>query len=604
MLFLCTMAFFGILTGKLVEMQVVHGAKYAELADGNRIRLQTILAPRGRIYDRNGIMLAGTRPAFSVSVLDMGRPPDPAVLERLGRVLGMSAREIQDKIRSSRLPRYEPIVIKKDISPETHALLEEMKPDLPGVLIEVEPARFYPGGSLAAHILGYLREIDEETLAIRAKQGYRMGDMVGKTGIEALLDVELHGKHGGRQVEVDAFGRRARVLGKIDPLPGKDVTLTIDARLQEACEKILRQQLEQLQSDPVQPMKDAKAGAVVAMDPTNGDILAMASEPSFDPNWFAGEMPLSTWQALVRDPFKPLTNRAISGEYAPGSAFKMVTAIAALEEGKTSPRETVVDTGVYWRVAPKKCWAPGGHGRVDLIRALAVSCNVYFYEMGLRVGIDALAQWAREFGLGLPTGLELVPKESEGLVPDRRWKKEAHSAGILRDGTWYEAETMDAAIGQGFHRYTPLQMAVYVSALANGGTRYVPRLIKSVAAGEAGLGSGLTGAGAPRVAGRVEVSPATLKAVREGMLGVNREGGTAAGAFQGFPIPVAGKTGTVELAPQLGRDEHGWYVGYAPADDPRIALAVIVEHGGGGSRAAAPIARRILEAWFQIKSEL
>ncbi|HHY37578.1 MAG TPA: penicillin-binding protein 2 [Clostridia bacterium] len=586
-----------VLLGRLAQLQLVHGQEFAELADGNRIRIQIIKAPRGKILDRNGAVLASNRASTNVSFLHMGPRIDvEEVASRLASILGMSEQEIRSRIENPETPLYMPVLIKEDISPEVQTRLEEDAYDLPGVVLEMEPKRVYPNGDFAGHLLGYLREIGQEELREKYSKGYRMGDQVGQMGVEALFDEDLHGTNGGRQIEVDVRGRFVRAIDEMKPIPGDDIVLTVDAGLQATVERELKAQLERLQHDPVDPAPNAKAAAAVVMKVDTGEILAMVSIPGFDPNIFSGRISAVLWNSLQNDPLKPLTNRAVTGEYSPGSSFKMVTATAALEEKKVSPTERVTCGGTYFRVMPKKCWQKGGHGPVDVRQALGVSCNVFFYEMGYRVGIDKLAEYAERFGLGVPTGFQFVPREKPGLIPSTEWKKAAYEHHLpgINDPRWYDAETLDAAIGQGFHKVTPLQMAVYVSSIANGGKRYVPFIAREIRSPDGKVIAEFE----PRVAGDVGVSQETLKTIREGMLRVTQPGGTAAGAFRDFPLKVGGKTGTVQMDPSLGMDDHGWFVGFAPYDKPEIAVAIIVEQGKGGARAAAPVARRIFEKYF------
>lgn len=586
-----------IMVGRLAQLQLVHGKEFAELADGNRIRIQMIKAPRGKIFDRNGALLASNRASTNVSFLHMGRRINiEEVASRLSGILGMSEDEIRSRIEDPKAPLYMPVLIKEDVPPEVQTRLEEATHELPGVVLEVEPRRVYPKGDFAGHLLGYLREIGEEELKEKYSKGYRLGDQVGQMGVEALFDEDLHGTHGGRQIEVDVRGRFVRAMDEIKPVPGDDVVLTIDADLQSAVERELKAHLERLQQDPVNPAPNAKAAAAVVMRVDTGEILAMVSLPTFDPNIFSGRISAALWSSLLNDPLKPLTNRVVTGEYSPGSSFKMVTAAAALQERKVTPGERVTCGGTYFRVMPKKCWQKGGHGAVDIRQALGASCNVFFYEMGYRVGIDKLAEYAKKFGLGVPTGFQFVPRERPGLVPSTAWKKAAYEHHLpgINDPRWYDAETLDAAIGQGFHRYTPLQMAVYVSSIANGGERYIPFIAREIRSPDGKVIAEFK----PQVAGDVGVSRETLEVIKEGMLRVTQPGGTAAGAFRDFPLKVAGKTGTVQVDPSLGMDDHGWFIGFAPYDKPEIAVAIIVEQGKGGAGAAAPVARRIFEEYF------
>lgn len=592
---------FCFLVGRMAQLQLVEVAEYSRLADGNRRRIEVLRAPRGIIYDRHGRVLATNRPAFTVSLVRMGTAPfDPEVLKTLANILGMTEDEVQAKVaRGADVPLYQPLTVKRDVTAEICTVIDERSHDLPGVVIEVEPMREYPQAHLASHLLGYLREIDDEELARLSDLGYKMSDMVGKTGVEGLFDVELHGVHGGRQVEVDAKGRRIKSLPpQVDPTPGNNLVLTIDSYLQDVAERELIGHMKALREDPEEPFPRAESGAAVVMDVRTGEILAMTSIPDFDPNIFAGEISLDDWRALEQNPLFPFTNRVLAGEYAPGSTFKMVTAAAALETGRIHPSEVFRCTGVYWRVMPKKCWT--AHGALALEQAIGQSCNVAFYDIGYRTGIDNIAHYAREFGLGQPTGIELIPREKQGLVPSTAWKREAFEQGQpgINDPRWYDAETLDASIGQGFHRYTPLQMVVYAATIANGGHRLKPQVVKQILSPEGSV----TWESQPVVMGEAQVSSGTLQALQRGMRAVTSPGGTAGHLFLDAPVTVAGKTGTVEMDPGLGRDDHGWFIGYAPYDQPEVAVAVLVEEGGGGSRAAAPVARRILDAYFGFQS--
>jgi len=552
----------------------------------------TIEAPRGKILDREGRVLASNRPAFCVSLLHMGVENLDVTADRLAPILGTTPEAIKERVEARMGRYYEPVPIETDIDERTYTLIEERRLELPGVVVETRPARLYPGGSLAAHVLGYLGEISDAELETLREQGYRPGDVIGKTGIEKVYDPYLRGQPGIRHVEVDYLGRPVRVLGSNDPQPGNDVVLTIDSELQRVAEEALAERMEELHNLPSNPRKNARAGAAVAIDPRTGEILAMASYPAFDPNLFVGGIDPSAWRALETNELDPMNNRAVLGEYAPGSAFKMVTLTAALERGVVS-KDEVFDTngGVYW-VIPKTCWKAGGHGVIDLTQALAKSCNVVFYELGRRAGIDAISRYAREFGLGSKTGLRDLPQEKAGLVPSREWKEEHYK----RDPHWWLAETLDAAIGQGFHQYTPLQLANYVASIANGGTLYRPYLVRKVVSPQGQVICEFE----PQEIGRVHVQPETMQFVRNAMRQVMLPGGTAYTPFADFPIPVAGKTGTAEKG-DPSKDPDGWFLAFAPYDNPTIAVVVLVEQGGGGSLAAAPVARRMFEAYFEIE---
>lgn len=580
--------------GRLAYVQVVRGEHFSELAQMNRIRIIPLTAPRGNIYDRDGRLLATNRPSFTVSIMELEEEHTDTTVRELARILEVPEDEIRAKIDKHPRP-FEPVRIATDISPEVHTRIIEDRDNLPGVVIEVLPVRDYVGGPLLAHLLGYVGEISERELDPESPlwfgPGYEPGDIVGKDGLERRYDRELRGTDGGQQVEVDATGHPVKVLGEMPPVKGADLVLTIDAELQRVAEEFFDQWTARIRSGEgfEEAFPDADSGACVVMKVDTGEILAMFSRPAFDPNVFATGIDRATYSELVNNPDKPLFNRVLQGQFPPGSTFKMVTAAAALEMGLTDPESTVYDPGYYyyggmvWR-----CWKTRGHGRVDLETALKCSCNTYFYEMGRRLGPepDPFIEWARRFGLGVPTGIDLFPKEAPGFIAGSDPSRQV----------WYAGSALQAAIGQG-HDFTPIQMAVYACALANGGTRYVPQVVKEIRSPDGGVLMELT----PQVAGTVDVSPDTLEVIRSGMLASAMEitgesgPGTSAWLFWDFPVKVAGKTGTATKPPG---DDHAWYISFAPYDDPEIAVVILVERGGHGSTAAAPLAKAIYEQYF------
>lgn len=576
---------FVALVARLGYLQVVQGQYYNRLADGNRIKLIPVMAPRGTFYDRNGVPLVSNRPASTVTLVPISGPIPDEVITRLAGILGMNVSDIKAKIAQQSGP-FEPIRVKTDIGPEIVTRIEERRKDLPGVVIEIQPIRNYPNQELAAHVFGYVSEINDVELQKRKADGYRPGDIIGKFGLEKVYDKEIRGVDGGDQVEVDVTGRPVQVLGKKEPIPGKSLLLTIDYRIQKAAEEAIDAQLKYLQTKT--EFTNAKGAAAVVMNPKTGEILAMVSRPTFNPNLFAGGISSKDWKLINENPFNPMDNKAISGEYPPGSTFKIVTGTAALELGKVTPEEKIFDSGKHW-IIPKGNAQGEALGWISFKEALSKSDNVYFYEMGNRLGIDNLEKYARMFGLGAYTGINL-PGESDGLVANRAYKEKVYKED------WYLSETFDAAIGQGFQLTTPLQMAMLLSEVANGGHRYRPYLVSKMLAtnGEAIKTYG------PEEVGSIKISERTMSLIREGLRDVANDGGTAAYFFAGFPIPIAGKTGTAENS--HGHD-HGWFVAYAPYDDPRVVVVVIVEQGGFGATAAAPIARSILEAAFNLNQK-
>ncbi|MBP2644677.1 MAG: mrdA 1 [Firmicutes bacterium] len=570
------------LISRLGYLQVVEGKFYGNLADGNRIRLIPVMAPRGTFYDRNGVTLVSNRPGFTVSLVPISGPIQEQVINKLSGIIGVSADEIKQKV-SGQTGSFEPIRVKADIGQDVVTRIEEHRAELPGVVIEIQPIRNYVYNELAAHVFGYVSEINDVELAENKAAGYRAGDIIGKFGLEKVYDREIRGVDGGGQVEVDVTGRPVQELGKKEPQPGNNLVLTLDYRIQKAAEEAIAEQLKYLQGTIKRT--NAKAAAAVVMNPNNGEILAMVSCPAFNPNFFSSGISTKNWKALNDNPFHPMDNKAISGMYPPGSTFKIVTGTAALELGKVTPEEKILDTGKHWLI-PKGNDAGEALGWIDFKVAMAKSDNVYFYEMGNRLGIDNLEKYARLFGLGDYTGINL-PGEADGLVANQRYKEKVYGED------WYLSETFDAAIGQGFQLATPLQIASVMSQIANGGHRYRPYLVSKIVT-QSGEPVKLFG---PEEVGNIKISDRTLTLIREALREVATERGTAGQIFKDFPIPIAGKTGTAE---NPHGDDHAWFACYAPYNNPRVVVVVVVEQGGYGAEASVPIARKILEAAFNI----
>ena len=570
------------LVSRLAYLQIYQGKYYSKMADGNRIRIIPAMAPRGLLYDRNGTLLVSNRPGFIVSLLPISGPIPEAVLEKLAPMLAMPVEDIKTKLKQHS-GSFDPVRIKADIGPEMVTRIEERRSELPGVVIEIQPIRNYINNENGAHVFGYVSEINDVELEKLKPEGYKSGDIVGKFGLEKVYDRDLRGVDGGDQVEVDVTGRPVNVLGKKETTPGKNLVLTIDYRIQKAAEEAIEAQLNYLQTKS--EFRNAKAAAAVALNPQTGEVLAMVSRPAFNPNLFARGISEKDWKALNENPFHPMDNKTIAGEYPPGSTFKIITGTAALELGKVTPEEKIFDSGHHW-IIPKGNAEGEALGWINFREALSKSDNVYFYEMGNRLGIDNLEKYARMFGLGALTGIKLQG-ESDGLVANKRYKEKVYNE------EWYLSETFDAAIGQGFQLATPLQVAVVMSEIANGGHRYKPYLVSKVT----GSRGEVLQTFAPEETGKLEISAKTLQLIRESLRDVAMDGGTAATAFRDFPVSIAGKTGTAENS--HGSD-HGWFVAYAPYDNPRIVVAVLVEQGGFGAGSAVPIARKIFEAAFNL----
>ena len=579
-----------VLVLRLFYLQIIQGQEFRRLSLNNSIRLQNIDAPRGFIYDRHGTLLVDNRPSFDLYVnLKDARPLDQT-LKRLSPHTGIALENLVQRVETElRASALKPILIERDIGRDALATIESHRYDLPGIDVQVRRLRNYIFPNFAAHLLGYIGEVNPDELKRSVNADLRMGDQIGKFGVEKSLERYLRGERGGRQVEVNANGQVVRVLHTVYARSGHSIYLTIDRDLQKKAEEMLT----------------GEAGAVVAVDPQNGEILALASGPAFDQNDFITGLSTEKWRALIENPDRPLNNKAIQGEYPPASTYKIIASLAGLQEGVITPDETIFCPG-YHRFGNRtyRCWRRGGHGWVDLNQAIARSCDVYFYQVGQRLGIDRLAFYANASGLGKRTGIAL-DHESRGLVPTAAWKKKR--TGIA----WQAGETLSVAIGQGFNLTTPLQMAMFTAAVANDGNRYQPVLVKNIVK----PGGAPAVARPPKRVGRLPVDADHLAQVKRGMWEVVQgEKGTARIARL-KQIEICGKTGTAQVVSldkfekdAASKDErrfkdHAWFIAYAPTDAPRIAIAVIVEHGEHGSSAAAPIARELVRTYLGPPSE-
>ncbi len=556
-----------VLAVRLWQVQVLQGGYYLRLSEENRIREYTVPAPRGIIYDRRGRPLVTNRPSFTVAVLPLELREPIVVLPRLAALLGISLQEIQAKIDGNRIRPFEPVRIKRDIGTQLVARIEENRLDLPGIIILAEPVRSYLAGKVAAHVLGYVGEIDQDELAARGGEGYKPGDLVGKAGVERVYESTLRGEDGRLSVEVDALGRPLRVLGRVPALPGRAIVLTLDLDLQQVATDAL-------------VATGYKSGAVVVTDPRTGEILALVSLPAFDPNLFAVGISPQAWTSLTSDPLYPLLDRAVGAAVAPGSVFKLVTAVSALQEGIVA-RNTVFDAPGYfrlgrWTFGDLKAW-----GRVDFITGIANSINVVFYTLGYRLGGDRLAHYATLMGLGERTGVDL-PGEVTGVIATPATKQQ------LVGEPWYPGDSVNMSIGQGAVTATPIQVARMIGSIANGGTLLQPHILLTVSEKD-----GTSRHISATVQRSVPYAPITLSVVREGLRAVVERGSGSAAALP--KVAIAGKTGSAENP--RGKP-HAWFAGYAPAEAPRIVVVAFVEHGFRGGLTAAPLVRRIFEAAF------
>ncbi|MBM7866844.1 penicillin-binding protein 2 [Heliobacterium gestii] len=643
---------FLILISRLFYLQFVASTEYLTTSEENRIKMLPIPAMRGDIVDRNGATLATSVPVFNAYVTYLGIQNNDreAVVQKLVQILGandptITADYISEQFKKRRSRLYEPILIKSNLTDTEVAMLEERRAELPGVVVEKGPVRSYPsvdGSQIAGHLLGYVRQISPEELKQYGDENYRLDDMIGKTGLEKAYEKYLRGRDGYQQVEINQSNRPIRNLYTNSPTPGDRLVLTIDSRVQKAMEETMDRTLIQLQRENAK----AKAGAAVLINVRTGAILGMVSRPALNPNDFVGAMNQEKADYYFRSDPPAGINRVIQASYPPGSTFKPITAMAALEAERLNPYEKITCTGAYWEKPNIKCWSV--HGAVNLNEAVAGSCNVYFQEMGRRAGIDNISRIAREFGLGQETGI-LLPGEEEGLLPGRDWKRawgssyadnryqarmreqekktreelanaqtEEEKGKIQKKDTsmrktierdyrndlnywpyWQPYETYNTSIGQGRNQYTVLQIANYIATLANGGTRFQPYMVDRIETPDKSVVQQF----GPTILNQVSVSPEHMATVRRAMLAVTEPGGTASYLFHNFPVKVAAKTGTAETGragDNKDKDYHGVFVAFAPYDNPEVAYAGVVEYGYHGGASAGVVARAALESYFGV----
>ncbi len=581
--------FFSLIVLRLWYLQILHGEAFRSKSENNRLRAVYLPPPRGVVYDRAGRVIAKNRPAFDLDFVVEDTKNQLDTLTRLSEIIGVPLAQLQAQLGyQKKRHRFEPKLLLRDVDRTLVAKVLAHKYELPGVAINVIPARDYLYGDMFSHVLGYIREITARQLEQSDFSGYHAGDLVGQYGIESVWEWFLQGRRGLQRVIVNATGIK---IGETstdshEVVPGRNVTLTLDLDLQRAAYTAMQGQ----------------SGAVVALDAHTGEILALLSAPAFDPNLFAQEITPEIWKDLTSGKEKRLNNRAVQGAYPPGSVFKIMMAVAGLSEKLISPNDRVSCPG-WFQVGKKKfrCHKKTGHGSVNLQEALVQSCDVYFYTLGTRLGIDRIHDYAVKFGLGSKTGLKLA-EEAAGLVPSQEWKRRVYRKPEQQ--RWYPGETPSVAIGQGALSVTPLQIARALAALVNGGNLLTPYLVKSIH---------VTGGGSkdesfvPEITGTLNLSPQILKQVQDMLVGVvNDERGTAhrAQLDPGFHVQVGGKTGTSQVV-ALDRGgshdalkDHAWFAGFAPADAPEIVVVALVENGGHGGVTAAPVVRQVLDAYF------
>jgi penicillin-binding protein 2 len=546
--------------------QIIKGPEYFRLSEKNRTRLIPIIAPRGTIYDRNGEEIASNKLIFDIVIIPQELRDKAEVFSRLSGLIGTGKDEIERIFKNNYYAPFAPVTIRENVDKSIAFQIEENKLDIPGVFILTRAERYYNHPESTCHIIGYLGEINRKELEQFKEYGYKIKDLIGRTGIEKLFDAYLRGDDGGMQLEVDNRGRLVSVLGQKEPLKGNDITLTIDARLQ----------------DSIFDEMGSSRGACVVMDVTSGEVIALVSQPSFNPGIFLNSGNRGKITQLLKSSRRPFLNRAITGLYQPASVFKIVVAIAALESKKVSPNTSVTCSGSYKKGnLDFDCWKKEGHGTLNLRSAIANSCNVYFYRLGGILGVDLIARYATEFGFGRSTGIKLYG-EAKGLVPTRMWKL------LTKGDRWYEGETLSFAVGHSYLLATPIQLARFISGVANEGILIRPQIVKSTDEKEKSSVS----------FERLSISKETLKIVKEAMLDVvENEHGTGHNASV-VGLEIAGKTGTTQ---QLVGESHAWFCGFAPFKSPRYAVVVFLEHGGSGGAMASIIAANIFKKMQELK---
>ncbi len=574
---------------RLWYLQIVKGSYFRNLSENNRIRSIYVQAPRGLIFDRYGELLAGNRPSFNIELIKEDCPDEAVVMRRIEEILGLEKESLKlDNPMSKRRRLFEPRVLMKDVSREVVAKIEANKFDLPGIVVEATPTRDYVRKELGAHAIGYIREITKDQLADDRYAGYQQGELVGQFGLESQYEELIHGVRGLKRIEVNAMGMRIEEFSHESEQMGNDIHVSIDSQMQQAA---------------VDGLKNKK-GAVVALKVDTGEVLTLVSMPAFDPNVFTGEVSPELWRDIATGRPSKLNNRALQAAYPPGSVFKIITGLAGLSEKIVGPKDRVFCPGYYAFAGRRyRCHKTSGHGSVDFEQALIQSCDVYFYSLATKMGIDTIHRYATGFGFGATTGLGIA-QEARGLVPSTEWKRKYFSKA--EDKIWYPGETLSVIIGQGATISTPIQIANMMAAIANGGTLYRPQLVKEVRGGDNNVLKDFI----PVVNSSFSVDPKVLALVRNALYGVvnNPKGTGGRSRLKNFPgVLVAGKTGTAQVVTLEARtrhedfEDHAWFGAYAPADKPEVAIAVLVENGGHGGAAAAPIAGAVLEKYFERK---
>ena len=567
-----------ILSLRLWDLQIMRGAEMRKLSEQNRIRVKKVIAPRGVMFDRQGRVLADTRPSFNLYITPEDIKDFSQTVDGLAQLLSIDREEILDKLKlASGFPPSFPVKIKPDVTKDELAKVEAHRVYLPGVSIQIEPKRNYPYGKMMAHMLGYVSEINGDELKTAEYKDYSPGDYIGRYGLERMYETYLRGVDGEKRVEVDAMGREVRTLDIIEPTAGNNLYLNVDLDTQQIVENGF----------------EGKRGGAIVLDPKTGGVIALVSRPAFDPNKFASGIKKEDWKAIAMDPLHPLQNRATQGRYPPGSTFKIVSALKSLELGIVNEHTSYGCRGGFpFGNRVFKCWKKGGHGGVAVHRGIVESCDVYFYNVGLKLGVDRIHEMSEAIGLGKVTGIDL-PGEKNGVVPSTEWKMKTFKQ------PWYEGETVSVAIGQGAVWLTPIQLAQLSAFVANEGVTFKPQIVNKIVSPEGKTIKVFE----PVMKANVKLKKDVFRIVKEGMKGVVNEPGGTAYSNRVQNINMSGKTGTAQ-ASSTGKGDHAWFIAYAPAEDPTVAMSIMVELGGHGGSQSAPVAKAVTENLFKVNKKV
>ena len=569
-----------VLCMRLFDLQILKGDEMRKLSEQNRVRVKKILAPRGMVYDRKGKVVADTRPAFNLYLIREDIRDFNQTVDGLARLLDLDREDIIARLKEARdYPSSFPVKIESDLNKDQVAKIEANKFYLPGVIIQIEPKRNYPYGIMLAHVLGYVSEISSEELKAKESRQYAPGDYVGKFGLEKAYEQYLRGIDGEQRVEVDATGREVRVLDTVEPVAGNSLHLNIDMDLQMAVEKAF----------------EGKKGGCIVTDPRNGGVLVLVSRPAFDPNQLSSGATKEYWAKVATDKTHPLQNRVTQGRFPPGSTFKPVLALKALEKGIINENSSFSCHGGFsYGNRVFKCWRKEGHGSIAVHRGLVESCDVFFYNLGLKLGIDNIHEMAETIGLTKVTGIDL-PGEKAGVVPSTAWKLKTYGE------KWYEGETVSVSIGQGAVWLTPMQLQQLSSFIANEGVTFKPRIVDKIVSPQGKVLKVFE----PALLTNAKLSKQAIAIVKDGMKGVVNEPRGTAYASRSATVSISGKTGTAQSASLgTGKGDHAWFVAFAPSENPVLSMAILIEFGGHGASMSAPIAKIVTESYFKEQKEI